>query len=401
MDAQRSVYLDHHATTPVDPRVLEVMLPYFTQEFGNAASRSHGWGWRAEEAVEKARAQVAALVGAASKEIVFTSGATESNNLALKGVVAFSQGQRTHVVSVRTEHKAVLDSLRSMEKRGLAEVTLLPVDSQGLVDPAAVAAAITDQTAVVSVMHANNEIGVLQPLAEIGAACRAAGVFFHTDAAQSAGKVPIDVNALNVDLLSLSAHKLYGPKGVGALFVRSRNPRVRLVAEIHGGGHERGMRSGTLNVPGIVGLGAAAALAELEMQQESVRVLALRERLRQTLEASLEGLTVHGSLQARLPGNLNVAFAGVDGESLMMGLKDVALSSGSACSSATLEPSYVLGALGVSSRAAHASIRFGIGRTNSEADIDYAAARVVQEVTRLRGLSRRGGSGRASGGGRG
>lgn len=400
MDAPRSVYLDHHATTPVDPRVLEAMLPYFSEKFGNAASRSHRWGWDAEEAVEKARAAVAALIGGASKEIVFTSGATESNNLALKGVVEFNAEKRRHIVSVRTEHKAVLDSLRWLEKAGLADVTLLGVDREGLVDPATVEAALTEQTVLVSVMHANNEIGVLQPLAAISKICRSRGVFFHTDAAQSVGKVPVDVDSMGIDLLSISGHKFYGPKGVGALYVRSRNPRVRVSAHIHGGGHERGMRSGTLNVPGIVGLGAAAEIAKAELEQEAARTLILRERLREGLAAGLEGIAVHGSLEARLPGNLNVAFSGVDGESLMMGLKDIALSSGSACSSATLEPSYVLGALGVAGRAAHASIRFGVGRMTTAEDIDYAAERVIHEVLRLRALTGRGAT-RASAGNRG
>lgn len=386
MQAPR-IYLDHHSTTPVDPRVLEAMLPWFTERFGNAASRTHSFGWEAEEAVEKARGEVAALVGAEAREIVWTSGATESDNLAIKGALHFHRNRGNHVVSVATEHKAVLDSLKALKRDGLAEVTLLRPDSRGLVSADEVAAAITDRTVLVSVMHANNEIGVVQPVADIGRVCRERGVLFHTDAAQSAGKIAIDVRAMSIDLLSLSAHKGYGPKGVGALYVRSKNPRVRITAQMDGGGHERGMRSGTLNVPGIVGMGTACTIAAREMKSEAARLLALRERLRIALESELDQVQVNGDLDARLPGSLNVSFAHVEGESLMMGLREIAVSSGSACSSATLEPSYVLRAIGVSDELAHSSIRFGIGRFNTEEEIDRAAARVVAEVRRLRALS--------------
>ncbi len=381
------IYLDHHSTTPVDPRVLEAMLPWFTEKFGNAASRTHSFGWEAEEAVEKARGEVAALLGAEVRDIVWTSGATESDNLAIKGALQFHRAKGNHVVSVATEHKAVLDSLKALARDGLAEVTLLKPDSRGLVDPDDVAAAITDKTVLVSVMHANNEIGVVQPVADIARACRERGVLLHSDAAQSAGKIPVDVRAMPVDLLSLSAHKCYGPKGVGALYVRSKNPRVRITAQMDGGGHERGMRSGTLNVAGIVGMGAAFAIAARERESEAARLLALRERLRNKLESELDQVRVNGDLDARLPGSLNMSFAHVEGESLMMGLREIAVSSGSACSSATLEPSYVLRAIGVSDELAHSSIRFGIGRFNTEEEIDRAAARVVAEVRRLRALS--------------
>jgi cysteine desulfurase len=384
---QRRIYLDHHSTTPMDPRVLEAMLPWFVEKFGNAASRTHSFGWEAEAAVEKARGEVAALIGADAKEIVWTSGATESDNLAIKGALHFHRSKGDHVVTVATEHKAVLDSCKSLVRDGLAEVTILKPDSRGLVSAEQVAAAITDRTVLVSVMHANNEIGVVQPLAAIGAECRRRGVLFHTDAAQSAGRLPIDLRTLPVDLVSLSAHKCYGPKGVGALYVRSKNPRVRITAQTDGGGHERGMRSGTLNVPGAVGMGAAFTIAKAEMAAEGERVLALRERLRKRLFEGLDQLTLNGDLEQRLPGNLNVGFAHVEGESLMMGLREIAVSSGSACSSATLEPSYVLRAIGVGDDMAHSSIRFGLGRFNTEEEIDHAAARVIAEVTRLRALS--------------
>ena len=383
----RRIYLDHHSTTPVDPRVLEAMLPWFTEKFGNAASRTHAFGWEAEEAVEKARAEVAALVGADAKEIVWTSGATESDNLAIKGALHFHRSKGNHIVTVATEHKAVLDSCKALVRDGLAEVTYLRPDAYGRVSPADVSAAITDRTVLVSVMHANNEIGVVQPIAEIGAVCRARGVLFHTDAAQSAGKIPVDVRAMSVDLLSASAHKCYGPKGVGALYVRARTPRVRITSQMDGGGHERGMRSGTLNVPAIVGMGAACAIAMREMAAESSRLLALRERLREQLFAALDQIRLNGDLEHRLPGNLNVSFAHVEGESLMMGLREIAVSSGSACSSATLEPSYVLRAIGVSDEMAHSSIRFGVGRFNTDEEVDNAAARVIAEVRRLRALS--------------
>jgi cysteine desulfurase len=381
------IYLDHHSTTPVDPRVLEAMLPWFTEKFGNAASRTHSFGWEAEEAVDKARGQVASLIGAEAKDIVWTSGATESDNLAIKGALAFHRSRGNHVVTVATEHKAVVDSCKALQKEGLAEVTFVKPDSRGLVSPEQIEAAITDRTVLVSVMHANNEIGVVQPVADIGRVCRQRGVIFHSDAAQSLGKVAIDVNAMSIDLLSMSAHKCYGPKGTGALYVRSKNPRIRITAQMDGGGHERGMRSGTLGVPGIVGMGRACEIAQAEMVEETGRILALREKLRTTIFEQLDQVRLNGDLESRLAGNLNVSFAHVEGESLMMGLREIAVSSGSACSSATLEPSYVLRAIGVSDELAHSSIRFGIGRFNTEQEIDTAAARVVAEVRRLRGLS--------------
>ncbi|HEX9051069.1 MAG TPA: IscS subfamily cysteine desulfurase [Anaeromyxobacter sp.] len=380
------VYLDYHATTPVDPRVLEAMLPYFGQEFGNAASKSHVFGWRAEEAVEAARARVAALIGASEKEIVWTSGATESDNLAIKGVAQFYRDAKgKHLVTAKTEHKAVLDSMHALERQGF-EVTFLDVERDGRVDPERLRAALRKDTILVSLMHANNETGVVHPIEEIGRVTRAAGVLFHCDAVQSIGKIPFDVERMNVDLASISAHKMYGPKGVGALYVR-RKPRVRLVAQMDGGGHERGFRSGTLNVPGIVGFGEAAALAVAERDAEAARVLALRERLRRGLEAGLDLLSVNGSLEHRLPGNLNVSFAYVEGEALMMAIKDVAVSSGSACTSASLEPSYVLRAMGVSDDLAHSSIRFGLGRFTTGEEIDWVVALVVEKVKRLRDMS--------------
>ncbi len=380
------VYLDYHATTPVDPRVLEVMLPYFSQEFGNAASKSHVFGWRAEEAVEAARADVAALIGASAKEIVWTSGATESDNLAIKGAAQFYGGTKgKHLVTAKTEHKAVLDSMHALERQGF-EVTFLDVEKDGRVDPERLRAALRKDTILVSVMHANNETGVVHPIEEIGRITRAAGVLFHCDAVQSIGKIPFDVERMNVDLASISAHKMYGPKGVGALYVR-RKPRVRLVAQMDGGGHERGFRSGTLNVPLIVGFGRAAALALVERDAEAARVLALRERLRQGLLAGLDLVTVNGSLEHRLPGNLNVSFAYVEGEALMMAIKDVAVSSGSACTSASLEPSYVLRAMGVTDDLAHASIRFGLGRFTTAEEIDWVTKLVVEKVKKLREMS--------------
>src|SRR5512138_1596104 len=379
------VYLDYHATTPVDPRVLETMLPYFSQDFGNAASKSHVFGWKAEEAVEAARAEVAALVGASEKEIVWTSGATESDNLAIKGAAQFYAEKGRHLVTVRTEHKAVLDSMHALERQGF-EVTFLEVEKDGRLDPARLRAALRKDTILVSVMHANSATGVLHPIEEIGRITRQAGVLFHCDAVQSVGKVPFDVERMNVDLASLSAHKMYGPKGVGALYVR-RKPRVRLVAQMDGGGHERGFRSGTLNVPGIVGFGRAAALARAEREAEAARMLALRERLRKGLLAGLDLVTVNGSLEHRVPGNLNASFAYVEGEALMMAIKDVAVSSGSACTSASLEPSYVLRAMGVSEDLAHSSIRFGLGRFTTEDEIDYVTKLVVEKVTKLRDMS--------------
>jgi cysteine desulfurase len=379
------IYLDYHATTPVDPRVLEAMLPYFSEEFGNAASKSHVFGWRAEEAVEGARAQVASLIGASPKEIVWTSGATESDNLALKGAAQFYGEKGRHLVTVKTEHKAVLDSMHALERQGF-EVTFLDVEKDGRLDPARLEAALRKDTILVSVMHANNETGVVHPLEEIGRITRKAGVALHCDAVQSAGKIPFDVEAANVDLASLSAHKMYGPKGMGALYVR-RKPRVRLVAQMDGGGHERGFRSGTLNVPGIVGFGKAAELALAERDAEAARLLALRERLRKGITAQLDLVTLNGSLEHRLPGNLNLSFAYVEGEALMMAIKDVAVSSGSACTSASLEPSYVLRAMGVSDDLAHSSIRFGLGRFNTEEEIDYVTRLVVEKVKKLRDMS--------------
>jgi cysteine desulfurase len=381
------IYMDHHATTPVDPRVLEAMLPYFTEHFGNAASRSHAFGWRAEEAVEAARAEVARLIGAEAREIVFTSGATEADNLAIKGVARFHQGKGRHLVSCRTEHKAVLDSLQALERQGF-EVTLLPVGRDGRLDPDELARALRPDTVLVSVMHASNETGVLQPVEEIGRITRERGVLFHTDAVQAVGRVPFDVERVNADLASLSAHKMYGPKGAGALYVR-RKPRARLVAEMDGGGHERGLRSGTLNVPGIVGMGRACEIARAEMAGEAARMLALRERLRQGILSRVELVTVNGSLEHRLPGNLNVSFAYVEGEALMLAMKDVAVSSGSACTSASLEPSYVLRAMGVPDDLAHSSIRFGLGRFNTEEEVDYAVALLEQKVKKLREMSPR------------
>ncbi len=380
------VYLDNHATTPVDPRVLEAMLPYFNARFGNAASRNHSFGWEAEKAVEEARRKVAALIGASEREIVFTSGATESDNLAIKGAAEMYAERGDHIVTCATEHKAVLDTCKRLEKRGF-RVAVLPVGRDGRVDLAELAAAITDRTILVSIMAANNEIGVLQPVREIGALCRERGVLFHTDAVQAAGKVPLDVNADSIDLASLSAHKMYGPKGVGALYVRRRNPRVQLTAQMDGGGHERGMRSGTLNVPGIVGFGEACEICRREMAGEGPRLAALRDRLRAKLEAGLDEIYVNGSMEHRLPNNLNMSFAFVEGESLLMGIGDVAVSSGSACTSATLEPSYVLKALGVGDDLAHTSVRFGLGRFNTEEEIDYVAARVIEVVKKLRALS--------------
>jgi len=386
------IYLDHHATTPVDARVLEAMLPFFTEKFGNAASKQHRFGWDASDAVERARKQVAALIGAGSKDIVFTSGATEANNLAIKGAARAtegftrategtesSEGRRDHIVTISTEHKAVLDPIASLGRDGW-RVTVVPVGRDGLVDVADVAAAISERTALVSVMAANNEIGVLQPIKELAGAAHAKGAWFHTDAVQAAGKVPLDVEALGVDLASITAHKIYGPKGVGALYVRRRG--VRIAAEIDGGGHERGMRSGTLNVPGIVGFGRAAEIAREEMASESARVGALRDRLLERLQATTDGMTVNGMMDARLPGNLNVSFDGIDGETLLLSLDDIAVSSGAACTQA--EPSHVLMALGHSKDRALASLRFGIGRGTTADEVDYAAAKVSDVVRRLR-----------------
>jgi cysteine desulfurase len=380
------VYLDNHATTPLDPRVLAAMMPYFTGKFGNAASRSHQFGWEAEQAVEESRKQVARLIGASPREIVFTSGATESDNLAIKGTAEAYAGKGDRVIICAIEHKAVLDACRRLEQRGV-RVTRLPVDCDGLVDPGAVEAAIGDRTMLVSIMYANNEVGTIQPVAEIGRICRERGVPFHSDAAQAVGKVPVNVDSDHIDLLSISAHKMYGPKGVGALYVRRREARVQLTAQMDGGGHERGMRSGTLNVPGIVGLGEACAICAREMDEESARLRRLRDRLRARLEAELDEVPVNGSMQHRLPHNLNMSFAYVESESLMMGMRGVAVSSGSACTSATMEPSYVLKAMGVADDRSLSSIRFGLGRFNTEEEVDYAAACAIEAVKNLRELS--------------
>lgn len=429
------IYMDNHATTALDPRVLEAMLPYLREDFGNAASRNHAFGWRAEAAVEEARAQVAALIGAQANEIVFTSGATESDNLALKGVAEFYRSKGDHIITLKTEHKAILDSGKRLERirqdrleelkllrlmeltggevkpedvdslalqykldqdpllkrwaeavRAGAQVTYLDVQHDGRLDLDVLKAALTERTILVSVMLANNEIGTVQPMEEIGELLRSRGILFHTDAVQGVGKVPFDVERMKVDLASITAHKIYGPKGIGALYVR-RKPRVRLAPLIDGGGHERGMRSGTLNVAGIVGFGKAAELARAEMTAESARILALRERLRSTLNRELDIVILNGSLEHRLPGNLNVSFAYVEGEALMMAIKDVAVSSGSACTSASLEPSYVLRALGVEEDMAHSSIRFGLGRFNTEAQVDAVARLVVDKVRKLREMS--------------
>jgi cysteine desulfurase len=380
------IYMDNHATTPVDPRVLEEMLPYFTDKFGNAASRNHSFGWAGEEAVETARERIAKLIGATPKEIIFTSGATESDNLAIKGVAEMYREKGNHIITAVTEHKAVLDTCKRLEKYGF-RVTYLPVKKDGLVDLDDLKRAMDDKTILVTIMAANNEIGVLQPIAEIGKLCHERGVIFHTDATQYAGKVPMDVIKQNLDLVSISGHKMYGPKGVGALYVRRKNPRVQLSPLIDGGGHERGMRSGTLNVPGIAGLGKACAICYEEMPQESCRMAGLRNRLRDKIMSSLDEVYINGSMEHRLPSNLNISFAYVEGESLLMGINDIAVSSGSACTSATLEPSYVLKALGTGDDLAHSSIRFGLGRFNTEADVDYVAARVTETVQRLRELS--------------
>ncbi len=429
------IYMDNHATTPLDPRVLEAMMPYLREDFGNAASRNHVFGWKAEAAVEQARAQVASLIGASEKEIVFTSGATESDNLALKGVLEFYRDKGDHLITLTTEHKAILDSAKRLERmrqdrlaelrllrlselasddvtadnadalavkynleedlvlrRWMAQVhtgarvTYLDVQPDGLVNLEALRAAMTDRTVLVSIMLANNEVGVVQPMEAIGRLCREKGILFHTDAVQGVGKVPFDVNRMSVDLASVTAHKIYGPKGVGALYIR-RKPRVRIAPSIDGGGHERGMRSGTLNVAAIVGFGKAAELAQKEMASESQRLFALRERLRTKLSSELDMVTVNGSLEHRLPGNLNISFSCVEGEALMMAIKDVAVSSGSACTSASLEPSYVLRALGVEEDMAHSSIRFGIGRFNTEEEVDFVARLVIDKVKKLREMS--------------
>ncbi|MDX2023912.1 MAG: IscS subfamily cysteine desulfurase [Deltaproteobacteria bacterium] len=379
------IYMDNNATTPMDPRVLEAMLPYFTEHFGNSASRSHAYGWEAEKGVEKAREHVGESIGASGKEIVWTSGATESDNLAIKGAAHFYKDRGNHIITSQVEHKAVLDTCKRLEKEGF-DVTYLPTQADGRISADSVEAAMTDKTILVSVMLANNEVGVVNPIAEIGERVKARKALFHVDAVQGHGRIPFDVDACKVDLASLSAHKMYGPKGVGALYVR-RKPRIRLEAMIDGGGHERGMRSGTLNVPGIVGFGKAAALCMELMPQESKHSFELRERLRKGIQARVSDTFVNGSMEHRLPGNLNISFAYIEGESLLMGLKDVAVSSGSACTSASLEPSYVLRALGVEEELAHTSIRFGIGRFNTEEEVDYVIDLVSRKVGKLRELS--------------
>ena len=386
MAVKLPIYMDNHATTPIDPSVLETMLPYFTDKFGNAASRNHSFGWSAEEAVENARQQVASLINATAKEIIFTSGATESDNLMIKGVAEMYREKGNHVITQAIEHKAVLDTCKNLEKHGF-EVTYLPVQRDGRVDPEDVRKAIKPGTILISVMYANNEIGVINPIAEIGKLAKEHGIIFAVDGVQAVGKVPVDVQKDNIDLLAISAHKIYGPKGVGALYVRRRNPRVQLSAIIDGGGHERGMRSGTLNVPGIVGLGKACEVCQQEMAQEGERLRGLRDRLRKGLEAKLDEVFINGSMEQRLPNNLNMSFAYVEGESLLMGINDVAVSSGSACTSATLEPSYVLKALGVGEDLAHTSIRFGLGRFTTQEEVDYVIDKMVQVVTKLRELS--------------
>jgi cysteine desulfurase len=382
----KPIYFDNHATTQLDPRVLQAMLPYFTEHFGNAASRNHAYGWEAEEAVEKSRRQIASLIGANAKEIVFTSGATESNNLAIKGVAEMYAEKGNHIITAATEHKAVLDTCKHLEKKG-CRVTYLPVMGDGRIDLDMLRDAITDKTILISIMYANNEIGVVQPIAEIGKLAKERGVLFHTDAVQAVGKIPVNVLADNVDLMSITGHKMYGPKGVGALYVRRKSPRVQLTAQMDGGGHERGMRSGTLNVPGIVGLGEACAIAQAEMPEESKRLQAMRDRLRAKFESALDEVFINGSMEHRLPHNLNMSFAYVEGESLLMGIDDIAVSSGSACTSATLEPSYVLKALGLGDDMAHTSIRFGLGRFNTDAEIDYVADKLISVVQKLRELS--------------
>jgi cysteine desulfurase len=395
------IYMDHHATTPVDPRVLEAMLPYFTQTFGNAASRNHVFGWEAEAAVDEARHEIASAMGASDKEIVFTSGATESDDLAILGAAHMYRQKGTHVVTGKTEHRAVLDTCRALEKEGF-EVTYLDTDRFGQVDPERVREAITEKTILVSLMLANNEVGTIHRIGQIGAVCKEKGVLFHTDAVQGFGKIPFDVETMGVDLASVTAHKLYGPKGTGALYVRGKNPRVRLAPIFHGGGHERGLRSGTLNVPGIVGFGRAIEISLAEMGEESKRLRRLRKRLHEGITSSLEeifvngaplpaiaedGALAHGQEEWRLPGNLNLSFAHVEGEALLMGLKDVAVSSGSACTSASLAPSHVLKALGVSDELAHSSIRYGLGRFNTEEEVEYVVQATVKAVRRLREMA--------------
>ncbi|MCY4387883.1 MAG: IscS subfamily cysteine desulfurase [Desulfurellaceae bacterium] len=382
------IYMDNQATTPVDPRVIEAMVPFLGEIYGNAASRNHAFGWAAEEAVDRGRSQIAGLVGARPKEIIFTSGATESDNLAIKGVAEFYADKGNHIITAVTEHKAVLDTCQALERANLAEVTYLPVDQYGRVDVDDVKKAIQDNTVLISLMYANNEIGTLHPVRAIGKLAKERGILFHCDATQGVGKVPVNVDEDGIDLMSMSAHKIYGPKGCGALYVRSRGPRVRLRAQVHGGGHERGMRSGTLNVAGIVGFGKACELCGQELEAEAGRLISLRQRLHDGLTENLEEVYLNGHPTERIPGNLNLSFSYVEGESFLMGLnREIALSSGSACTSATLEPSYVLKALGVGEELAHTSIRFGLGRFNTEEDVDYVIRRVSEVVVRLREMS--------------
>lgn len=381
------IYMDNNATTPLDPRVLDAMLPYFKENFGNAASRTHAFGWVAEAGVEKGREQIAQLINASSPdEIIITSGATESDNLALKGIAWTYKAKGNHIITQKTEHKAVLDSCKYLQKDGF-DITYLDVDKYGVVDPEAVRAAITDKTILISIMYANSEIGTIQPIPEIGEVAREKGVLFHCDAVQAAGKIPIDMQTTHVDLMSLSGHKIYGPKGVGALYIRKKKPFIKMTPLIHGGGHEKGKRSGTLNVPGIVGFGAACELAQRELTAEMARLGHLRDKLRDGLMAKLDYVHVNGHPEQRIPGNLNISFEFVEGESLLMGLKDVAVSSGSACTSASLEPSYVLTAIGVGPELAHTSIRFCVGRFNTEEEVDFVIDAVVKHVNRLRELS--------------
>lgn len=380
------IFMDYHSTTPVDPRVLEEMIPYFTNDFGNAASRNHSFGWKAEEAVEHSRERIASLINCDPKEIIFTSGATESNNLALKGVAEMYAEKGDHIITCVTEHKAVLDTCKRLEKAG-KRVTYMPVDHYGQINLDDLRKEITDKTILISIMFANNEVGTLQHVHEIGKIAKEKGVLFHSDAVQAVGKIPVDVQAMSVDLMSLTAHKLYGPKGIGALYVRKKGPRVRLVAQMDGGGHERGMRSGTLNVPGMVGFGKACEIAQQVMPEESKRLAGLRDKLRFGIEKELDEVYLNGHPTERLPNNLNMSFAYVEGESLLMGMDDIAVSSGSACTSATLEPSYVLKALGVGEDLAHTSIRFGLGRFNTEEEVDYVMNKVISNVKRLREMS--------------
>ncbi|MBL7132987.1 MAG: IscS subfamily cysteine desulfurase [Phycisphaerae bacterium] len=386
MAVKAPIYLDHNATTPIDPRVLEAMMPYLTDVFGNAASRNHSFGWQAEEAVERAREQIADLIGAGPKEIVFTSGATESDNLAIKGAAQMYRDKGNHIITAKTEHKAVIDTCRKMEKDGF-DVAWLDPDEYGVVSPEKVAAAITDKTILITIMAANNEIGVLNPVAEIGKVAKARGVLFHCDATQAVGKIPVNVEQMQVDLLSMSGHKIYGPKGIGALYVRGRGPRVRLVCQMDGGGHERGMRSGTLNVPGAVGMGKACDICRAEMGREAARVRALRDRLYDGIASRIEHVTLNGHRTQRLGNTLNLSFEYVEGEALMMKMKDIAVSSGSACTSASLEPSHVLHAMGLREDLAHNSIRFSLGRSTTEEEIDYTIDRVARAVEELREIS--------------